>query len=72
VLRCCERDKKFAQLVAAKAKRVSSFQKKSKEVVAKLSPSPTPQCVDIFRRCIWEFSEELRLATLAVEQAGAE
>lgn len=64
VVRRGERDSKFAQMVAAKARRVRAFQKKSAEVGAKLPPAPTAQCVDILRRRVWEFSEALRMSSL--------
>ena len=69
VLRRCERDKKFADLVAAKAKRVAAFQKKS-ELSVKIPPSPTAQCVEILRRRVWEFTEEVRIHTLAAGGGG--
>jgi beta-N-acetylhexosaminidase len=64
-VRRCERDKRFAGLVAAKTKRVMAVQSKSSELSAKLPPSPTAQCVEILRRRVWEFTEEVRIHTLA-------
>ena len=65
VLREAERDKKFAKQVAVAARRVVDFKRRSKAVRAKFAPVPTLRTVDQLRRQIWEFSEEVRLSTLA-------
>jgi len=55
----------FAKLISAKALRVAAFARKSPELLARLSPTPIPAAVESLRRRIWEFTEELRLSTLA-------
>jgi beta-N-acetylhexosaminidase len=62
VVRRAERDRKFAKLIAAKAKRVAAFQARSTELKARMVPTPTAKRVDTLRRRAWEFDEELRLS----------
>ena len=62
-----ERDGKFARRVRESARRVLAFKKKSvaKKSAASRSPAPTSARVEKLTRQLWEFSEEIRLATLA-------
>ena len=63
-----ERDGKFARRVRESASRVLAFKKKSfarKSAASSRSPAPTSTRVEKLRRHLWEFSEEIRLATLA-------
>jgi len=63
VLKKAEFDGKFAQMIAAKAKRVRSCQVKSAEVQGRMVPAPTAKTVDRLRRRVWEFEEELRMSS---------
>ena len=70
VLTRAERDDSFARLIAAKAKRVRAFQSKAPEVLARMTPAPTAKTVDMLRRRVWEFAEELRLHSVALPEEG--
>jgi len=61
-----ERDSRFARRVRESAQRVLAFKKKSfaKESVARRR-APTSARVEKLTRQLWEFGEEIRLATLA-------
>jgi beta-N-acetylhexosaminidase len=60
VLSAAERDRKFARLVADKARRVLSYKKRAPEL-RRRAPAPTEKSVDRLRRKLWELSEEARL-----------
>jgi len=63
-----ERDRKFARRVRESAGRVLAFKKKRllrQSVASHRAPSPTPARVEKLTRQLWEFEEEIRLATLA-------
>ena len=62
VVRRAERDRRFARLIAAKAKRVAAFQARSDELKARMAPAPTAKTVDTLRRRVWEFEEQLSVA----------
>src|SRR5216684_2479846 len=66
VVREAERDGRFARRVQESARRVIEFKKKS--LSSRRTPAPTPARVDKLTRQLWEFSEEIRLATLAREE----
>jgi beta-N-acetylhexosaminidase len=73
LVREAERDKRFAQRVMESARRVLAF--KSKEARGRGRPRhtvPTAARVEKLRRQLWEFSEEIRLATLAREEREKE
>jgi len=61
LLREAEQDRKFAERVSA---RILSFKKKAKEVKRTMLP-PTPTKIERLTRQLWEFSEQVRLETLA-------
>ena len=65
VCRHAESDRRFAKLIAAKAKRVLQFKKQSSELRERRAPRPTPKTVDKLCRRIWEFTEEVRLTASA-------
>jgi beta-N-acetylhexosaminidase len=69
VLTKAEGDRSFGRLIAQRARRVASYQRKSPELRARMAPAPTPNTVDALRRMIWEFAEELRAASLIREAA---
>jgi beta-N-acetylhexosaminidase len=71
VYKQAERDKAFAKLVALKAKRVADFKAKSHELRARMSPPPSPSKVDVVRRRVWEFAEELRANSLVAPEDRA-
>jgi beta-N-acetylhexosaminidase len=71
VIRHAERDRLFARLIAAKAKRVSAFMAKSSELNARLAPSPTAKTVDTLRQRVWEFTEELRMSSIVQPEERA-
>lgn len=71
VVRRVEQDRKFASLIAVKANRVAAFQARSSELKARMAPSPTAKTVDMLRRRVWEFEEELRLSSLITPEERA-
>ncbi len=62
-----ERDSRFARRVRESAGRVLVFKKKAfaKRSAGRQSPAPTSARVERLTRQLWEFGEEIRLATLA-------
>ena len=75
LVREAERDGKFARRVRESARRVLAFKKKSfikKSLTTRHSPAPTSARVEKLRRQLWEFSEEIRLATLARAESKKE
>jgi len=64
VFKRAERDKAFAKLVAMKAKRVADFKARSPEVRARMAPRPSQSKVDLLRRRVWEFTEEVRMNSM--------
>jgi beta-N-acetylhexosaminidase len=65
VLSAAERDRKFAQLVREKARRVLSFKKRARPLQRRV-PAPSDKMLDRLRRQIWELSEEARMAKIAL------
>lgn len=68
IVREAERDPKFRSRAAESANRVMAFKKRYREL-KRTSPAPTTAKIDKLTREIWEFSEQVRLATLNQEQA---
>ncbi len=66
VIREAERNGKFARRVQESARRVLAF--KRKWLARRHTPSPTSARVEKLARELWEFGEEIRLATLAREE----
>jgi beta-N-acetylhexosaminidase len=64
VLSAAERDKKFAQQVGEKARRVLSVKKRAKEL-KRQPPAPKQETVDRLRREVWELAEQARLVAAA-------
>jgi beta-N-acetylhexosaminidase len=62
-----ERDRKFAQRVAESARRILAFKKKKSEL-GRRAPAPTPAKIEHLTRQMWEFSEQVRLETLKVQE----
>jgi len=60
-----QRDRSFARLVALKAKRVTEFKAKSPALRARMAPAPSAKTVELLRRRVWEFTEELRMNPLS-------
>jgi beta-N-acetylhexosaminidase len=58
-----ERDPKFLRRVKESVARVLAFKKKSKEL-KRLSPAPTAARLAKLSRQLWEFGEQVRLATI--------
>jgi beta-N-acetylhexosaminidase len=58
-----ERDAKFARRVKQSVARVLAFKKKSREL-KRPAPAPTGAKLDKLSRQLWEFSEQVRLATI--------
>ena len=69
VLQHAERFQPFAASIAAKAKRVSALKARSGPVRAKFAPVPSQSKVEALRVRVWEFSEAVRLSTLANDTA---
>jgi beta-N-acetylhexosaminidase len=71
VFRRAESDKSFAKLVALKATRVANFKSKSLELRVRMSPVPTHSKVELLRRRVWEFTEELRAHSIVAPEDRA-
>jgi len=69
VVKCAERDRKFARLVRHKCEAVERLKKKSK-VLKCMSPAPTQKTVERLTRKMWQFHEELRVHSLRSEGSG--
>jgi len=65
VLKRAEGDKKFANLVAKKSKRVLQAKKKFK-ALTRMMPPPTQKTRERLTRKIWQFGEDLRACSLKV------
>jgi beta-N-acetylhexosaminidase len=68
LVREAERDGRFARRAGESARRVLAFKKKmfdKKSTAGRRTPAPTPARVEKLTRQLWEFGEEIRLATLA-------
>ena len=65
VYKYAERNALFARMVAGKAKRVIAFKTRSREVSSRMAPPPTSIKVDLLRRRVWEFAEDVRLTSVA-------
>ncbi len=63
-----ETDKRFANLVTEKARRVTAFKAKSSELRARMAATPSAKTVETLRRRVWEFTEELRLSKLGLPE----
>jgi beta-N-acetylhexosaminidase len=71
LVREAERDGKFARRVQESARRVLAFKKKSfikKSLARRRTAAPTSARVEKLTRQLWEFGEEIRLATFAREE----
>lgn len=68
MIRESERDRRFAQRVRESAQRVLAFKNKTfskKLLMSRRSPTPTSARMEKLSRQLWEFEEEIHLATLA-------
>jgi beta-N-acetylhexosaminidase len=65
VYKQAERDKKFARLVADKARRVLAMKKKAGPLKTRMAPAPSQKTIDRLRRNVWEFAEEVWLNALS-------
>jgi hypothetical protein len=68
MIREVERDRRFAQLVRESAQRVLAFKNKifsKKSVMSRRRPAPTSARMEKLSRQLWEFEEEIHLATFA-------
>ena len=63
VVQRAESDRKFAKLIAEKAKRVVAVKKNSKKLM-RMPPTPRRETLERLTRKIWEFGEELRAYSL--------
>ena len=71
LVREAERDRKFARRVQESAQRVLAFKKKAfgqKSAVGRRARVPTSARVEQLTRQLWEFGEEIRLATLTSKE----
>src|SRR5882762_811915 len=71
LVREAERDGRFARRVRESAGHVLAFKKKAftnKSAARRRTPAPTSARVEKLTRQLWEFGEEIRLATLAHEE----
>jgi beta-N-acetylhexosaminidase len=67
MIREAERDRRFARRVEESSRRVLAFKKKWK---SRRAPAPTVSVTEKLSRQLWEFGEEIRLATLDLETIG--
>jgi beta-N-acetylhexosaminidase len=68
LVREAERDGRFARRVGESARRVLAFKNKAfdkKSTAGRRTPAPTSARVEKLTRQLWEFGEEIRLATVA-------
>jgi len=63
VVQRAEGERKFAKLIAEKAKRVAAVKKKSRKLMS-TPPPPQHETLERLTRRIWEFGEELRAYSL--------
>ena len=70
LLRASERDARFRKRVAESARRIRRFKQKSGTLRYR-SPVPSPEKISRLSRELWEFTEQVRLAALSAEAAGA-
>ena len=71
MIREAERDGKFARRVQESAARVLAFKKKAfnrRSLAHRRTPAPSSARVEKLTRQLWEFGEEVRMATLAREE----
>jgi beta-N-acetylhexosaminidase len=70
LIREADRDHTFARRIRQSAQRVLAFKKKAikKSVASRRSPNPTSARIEKLSRQLWEFEEEIRLATFAREE----
>jgi beta-N-acetylhexosaminidase len=70
LVREAERDGRFARRLRESARHVLAFKKKAfaKRAAARQSLAPTSARVEKLTRQLWEFGEEIRMATLAREE----
>ncbi|MBZ5546562.1 MAG: beta-N-acetylhexosaminidase [Acidobacteriia bacterium] len=66
MIREAERDRGFARRVQESARRVLAFKKK--HLTRSRTPAPTARRIEKLTRQLWEFAEEIRLATLDREE----
>jgi beta-N-acetylhexosaminidase len=67
MVREAERDRKFARRVQESMRRVMTFKKKWAGF-RRRAPAPNPALVEKLTRHLWEFGEEIRMATLDREE----
>ena len=71
VFKHAECDQSFARLIALKSKRIADFKGKSSEIRARMAQPPTAKTVEILRRRVWEFVEELRMRSIVQPEERA-
>jgi beta-N-acetylhexosaminidase len=69
LVKAAERDPKFSRRVADSVRRVLAFKNKSAKVL-RLTATPSPATVDKLSRNLWQFGEQVRLETLARQEAA--
>jgi beta-N-acetylhexosaminidase len=69
VVKRAESDKKFAELIAQKSKRVHQAKKRSK-ALKHMAPPPKQKSLDRLTRKIWEFSEEVRAYSMRSDEVA--
>jgi beta-N-acetylhexosaminidase len=69
MVREAERDRRFARRVEESARRVLAFKKKY--LARSRTPVPTEARVEKLTRRLWEFGEEIRMATLDCQERNA-
>jgi beta-N-acetylhexosaminidase len=67
VLKRAESDRKFAELIAEKSKRVRDAKKKSR-ALKHMAPPPKQKTVEGLTRKIWRFSEEVRAHSMPADE----
>jgi beta-N-acetylhexosaminidase len=69
LIREAESDRRFAQRVADSSRRTLAFKKRQRDL-AQLLAAPTDAKTARLRRQLWEFAEELRLATIVRQETA--
>ena len=67
LIKASEQDSKFARRVAESSRRIQAFKKKHATRL-RMPPSPAEAAIQKLARRIWEFSEQVRFETIALQE----
>jgi beta-N-acetylhexosaminidase len=72
LLKTSERDKKFARRITEATTRVQAFKKKWMKILRRPTKAPSAVTITGLTRNLWEFSEQVRLESLKLDNLGTE